>query len=324
MPPVNESGAYRRDAGKPFGPVDAVWSYGAGADPRFVSRILGGVQRLPNGNTLICVSTAHRVIEVTTEKEIVHDLDIGEVAAGGNGTFRAVRVPENFEALRGTELYRPAPEVVGAASMAAGPHAPPSLASALGVACPAGRLAVTDARGAVFDPEILGRSEERIDFEIPERTAIGPARVTLRCGVEDYSAGIRIDPVAPALFSANRDGKRVGSIVAAHVGAGGVSYEPAYTFDLAAGRWMARQIALTAGVDTYLMLFGTGLRGGANATVEIGGRGVPVASMSAQAEFPGLDQVNVGPLPLDLAGAGERTVVLRVGDRRANGVTVRF
>ena len=44
---------------------------------------------------------------------------------------------------------------------------------------------------------------------------------------------------------------------------------------------------------------------------------------AAQGESPGLDQVNIGPLPRSLAGRGELDIVLTVDGRAANTVTVR-
>ncbi|MGH9675356.1 MAG: hypothetical protein ACRD44_19465 [Bryobacteraceae bacterium] len=42
------------------------------------------------------------------------------------------------------------------------------------------------------------------------------------------------------------------------------------------------------------------------------------------AEYPGIDQVNLGPLPASLVGKGESPVELRVRGVRANVVTVWF
>jgi uncharacterized protein (TIGR03437 family) len=47
-----------------------------------------------------------------------------------------------------------------------------------------------------------------------------------------------------------------------------------------------------------------------------------VLSASAQSQFVGLDQVNVGPLPSTLAGKGNSNVVLQVDGRTSNAVTV--
>ena len=85
-------------------------------------------------------------------------------------------------------------------------------------------------------------------------------------------------------------------------------------------------IALGAATDqVYLSLYGTGFRGFSAlsaVTATIGGVSVPVTGASAQSQFAGLDQVNVGPLPRALAGKGLASVALQVDGRTANAVTV--
>jgi uncharacterized protein (TIGR03437 family) len=44
----------------------------------------------------------------------------------------------------------------------------------------------------------------------------------------------------------------------------------------------------------------------------------------AHPDFPGLDQVNVGPLPRSLAGKGEVAVYLTVDGNRSNPVTLKI
>ncbi|MEM9373393.1 MAG: aryl-sulfate sulfotransferase [Planctomycetota bacterium] len=53
--PVNPDGTYARNAGEAFGPPSAVWSCENAGGSSFYSPIISGAQRLPNGNTLICV-----------------------------------------------------------------------------------------------------------------------------------------------------------------------------------------------------------------------------------------------------------------------------
>ena len=55
---------------------------------RFFSQICSGMQRLPNGNTLICETTSARVFEVTPDREIVW-----EYIDPGGFTCRAHRYP---------------------------------------------------------------------------------------------------------------------------------------------------------------------------------------------------------------------------------------
>lgn len=60
--PLREDGSYDWSAD-----AEIVWQY----DKGFYSRIISGVQRLPNGNTLITEGTGGRLIEVTVEGDVV-------------------------------------------------------------------------------------------------------------------------------------------------------------------------------------------------------------------------------------------------------------
>ena len=54
----------------------------------------------------------------------------------------------------------------------------------------------------------------------------------------------------------------------------------------------------------------------------IGDSAVPVLFAGAQGGFAGLDQVNIGPLPRSLAGAGEVNVVVTAAGTTSNTVTI--
>ena len=69
-PPVDGYG-YRREPGAAYPPTDPVWTYTAETPTDFYSRIMGGVQRLPNGNTLICEATSGNLFQVTPEGKTV-------------------------------------------------------------------------------------------------------------------------------------------------------------------------------------------------------------------------------------------------------------
>jgi len=66
-----------------------VWKYEDGED--FFSKFRGSVQRLPNGNTLICEADGRRIFEVTVEGETVWEYTIPRPQRIG----RALRVPYN-------------------------------------------------------------------------------------------------------------------------------------------------------------------------------------------------------------------------------------
>lgn len=71
VPPMDDDGFYMRLPGSAFGPTESTWNYTAKIPADFYAINLGGAQRLPNGNTLICDGPHGRFFEVTTKKEIV-------------------------------------------------------------------------------------------------------------------------------------------------------------------------------------------------------------------------------------------------------------
>ncbi len=71
--PRTADGRYPRDPGEPWGPEQLEWSYSAPEPEDFSSSFISGVQRLPNGNTLICSGSQGWVFEVTPAGETVWD-----------------------------------------------------------------------------------------------------------------------------------------------------------------------------------------------------------------------------------------------------------
>jgi Spy/CpxP family protein refolding chaperone len=82
--PVDSQGRYACKPGTAYGPDKPVWSYTAPKKTDFYSSFISGVQRLPNGNTLICSGANGTVFEVTREKEIVWKY-VNPVKGGGMG-----------------------------------------------------------------------------------------------------------------------------------------------------------------------------------------------------------------------------------------------
>ena len=65
------AGLQRPDAGSVWGPPEPSWEYKASPPSEFLSYRAGGAQRLPNGNTLICVAEQGVLVEVTPSGETV-------------------------------------------------------------------------------------------------------------------------------------------------------------------------------------------------------------------------------------------------------------
>ena len=71
VPPRNPDGSYVMEPGIPAGPAAPVWSWSDPNPTSVYASNLGGVQRLPNGNTLIGVGVGGRMIEIGAAGQIV-------------------------------------------------------------------------------------------------------------------------------------------------------------------------------------------------------------------------------------------------------------
>ncbi len=163
---------------------------------------------------------------------------------------------------------------------------------------------------------------------IPAGTALGDAVVTVFEGDQILATGsVRIEPIAPALFTANNDGMGVPAARLILV-LPDTSQVEDFIFDpnLPVGSRTALPIDLSGeGELVFLVLYGTGIRGFYDeVTATVGGVVVPVLGAFEHPIFVGLDQVNIGPIPLSLIGAGEVEIILFVDGIPTNAVTVRF
>jgi len=117
VPRLDEKGRYSRRKGAAFGPDAPVWSYAAPNRSDFLSQVVSGAQRLPNGNTLICSGVSGILFEVTADKEIVWKYVTpvkGEPNPGifgfppsgsqAGGLFRASRYAPDYPGLAGKTL----------------------------------------------------------------------------------------------------------------------------------------------------------------------------------------------------------------------------
>ncbi len=75
--------------------LEIVWQYRGRPSFKFFSQAASGMQRLPNGNTLITETQTARVFEVTPGKEIVWEY-IRPPVGGGAEIFRAYRIPYDW------------------------------------------------------------------------------------------------------------------------------------------------------------------------------------------------------------------------------------
>lgn len=234
--------------------------------------------------------------------------------------------------------------VVSAAALArGGAVAPDSIASAFGtglsprtevapgaalpleLACVS--LQLRDSRGTRFAPGLYFVSAGQVNFVVPAGAASGLAELTVQSGGLTRAAGtLRIEAAAPALFTANANGGGPPAAVGIRVAASGEQTTvPLFSCGTQTGSCVAAELSVAD--PTYLTLYGTGIRGRTSlgaVRLTIGGVAVPVAYAGAQSEYSGFDQVNAGPVPVELAGRGAVEMVLTVDERMANAVALRI
>ncbi|MFT7588664.1 MAG: hypothetical protein ACI959_000876 [Limisphaerales bacterium] len=113
-PPVDASGNYSITSTDPFGPLVSSWIYQDPVSPTsFYSTNISGVQRLPNGNTLICEGASGHLFEVDddgkTHWDYVSPVNFGGIIsqgdnAAGNTVFRAYRYGSDYPAFDDKDL----------------------------------------------------------------------------------------------------------------------------------------------------------------------------------------------------------------------------
>jgi uncharacterized protein (TIGR03437 family) len=177
---------------------------------------------------------------------------------------------------------------------------------------------LTDANGTPRAVPLVFVSSQQVNFLVPDGTVPGPADLTITSDSgQTTRETFTVEAAAPALFTANQNG---GGPAAAFWQADG-DKNPSLTYQASGSAYVNTPITLGNG-DTYLILYGTGIRGGANAAVTIGGLSAYVAYKGPGGGYPGLDQINVR-IPPALAGRdADQTVSVVIDGATANPVTV--
>ncbi|MDA7510474.1 aryl-sulfate sulfotransferase [Verrucomicrobia bacterium] len=117
-PPTESDGSYSPPTGGTFGPSQPNWKYEAPDKISFSSPFISGMQRLPNGNTLICSGASGRIFEVTGAGKIVwefYDPFSGSVVMPDgsqpqpvgpyiHAVFRATKFSPNHPGIKGLKL----------------------------------------------------------------------------------------------------------------------------------------------------------------------------------------------------------------------------
>jgi uncharacterized protein (TIGR03437 family) len=169
-------------------------------------------------------------------------------------------------------------------------------------------------------------STGQINFLVPGGAAAGWATVAITAGGGGtFSTVVNIASSAPGIFTANMTGQGppAGQVIYIHADA---TQTVLSSFVPGSGHtYSPSPINLGGSGDhVYLALYGTGIRHAASLTATVNGVSIPVAYYGAQGTYAGLEQINLGPLPASLAGAGTANLVIATDAQAANTVTVAF
>ena len=187
-------------------------------------------------------------------------------------------------------------------------------------------VTVTDSNGSQSPMPLFYAGPLQINAEIPSGVGTGAAVLTVTTPSGGIESTVILAAVAPALFSANGDGKGppAAQVVTTHAD---LTQTFTYPYNCAAGTCTTMPISFGSATDqTALVLYGTGIRNRAalsDVTVQIGPQSLPAFYAGAAPTYVGLDQVNV-QLPRSLAGSGTESLSVSVAGTASNVLMVTF
>jgi uncharacterized protein (TIGR03437 family) len=165
-------------------------------------------------------------------------------------------------------------------------------------------------------------SPGQVNFVVPTGTSNGTATVIIG-GATTQSAAVEIERVAPSIFTLNATDLAAAQIVRL-VGANQIIEE---VYNISGNQVVPKPIVFGSD-ELYMVIYGTGIRGRnslSTVTVSVGDASLTALFAGAQPQFPGLDQINIGPLPrASLQGKGLVNVVVSVEGKAAKTVKLMF
>jgi uncharacterized protein (TIGR03437 family) len=182
---------------------------------------------------------------------------------------------------------------------------------------------VTDGDGTTRRAGLHSVTPTQVSYEVPAGTVNGTATVLLTNsdGVE-IAGTVEVATVAPGIYAANAQGTGVAAAFFLLVDS-----ESNQTQEIIFDPTTRAAVPVSLGAETdqvFLIIFGTGMRAGSTATATINGVEVPLAGPLGHPVFPGLDQVNLGPIPRSLLGSGLVDIQITVDGIPANIVQVQI
>ncbi len=185
-------------------------------------------------------------------------------------------------------------------------------------------VSIQDAGGALRLGQLFYVGPDQVNFVVPAASGSGSAIVTVTSGSgATATTNVDINSVAPAVFT--MPGGTTAAAVALRATSAGVQ-SPVTVFQCTSVP-VCTPVPMdlgAAGDIVVVTFFGTGIRkntGLATVKATVGGVDAPVLFAGAQAQFAGLDQLNV-QIPLSLRGRGDVQVVFTIDGQTSNSVTI--
>ncbi len=191
-------------------------------------------------------------------------------------------------------------------------------------------VTIRDSNGTERAAPLFYAGVGQVNCLVPVGTVEGYAAIIVKVNnVITGSGAVKINAVAPALFTANQDGSGAASAILQLVNETNSTFSGnlAEPDPNSTGRFRPVAIDVEQNVEKiYLLLYGTGIRGRRDpvtATATIGDVVLPVEYLGSQGFFSGLDQVNV-LLPKSLKGKGEVDLFLTINGDVTNKVRIKI
>lgn len=181
--------------------------------------------------------------------------------------------------------------------------------------------------GEEWEMPLFYVSESQINALIPGTVPFGQATIRLlRNNTEMATIPIAIEPISPALFTANSSGQ--GAPAGYYIRSKGDVQVRGELATCPGDGDPCVPLAMNWGAndeDVFLILFGTGFRGFTLLPPEVRANNVAAQAnyVGPQGEFVGLDQINV-KLPRLLKGTGEGNLSIRHAGRNVNVVRIHY
>ena len=184
-------------------------------------------------------------------------------------------------------------------------------------------VTIKDSKGVSRLAPLYFVSPTQINYLIPAAAALGPATVSVTAPNGVTAAPVNLIATTPGIFTTGGTTLAAGSGI--HVRGTQQSAFNISFVDPVTGFTSAIPIDLgTSSDQVYLLLYGTGIRNRSSldqVSVSIGGVYTPAVYAGPQAQYPGLDQLNI-QIPFSLAGSGKVAINVTVNGVTSNTVYV--